>query len=67
MTEIVLPSHADTRGFVFGGVVLEWIDLAAGTSAKKHAVYPCVKCSVLQQNFHKIASFLLVELIDLST
>ena len=53
MTEIVLPSHADTRGFVFGGVVLEWIDLAAGTSAKKHAVYPCVKCSVLQQIFIK--------------
>ncbi len=50
MTEIVLPSHADTRGFAFGGVVLEWIDLAAGYSAKKHAVYPCVKCIALNKS-----------------
>ncbi|CAG8459785.1 11408_t:CDS:10 [Diversispora eburnea] len=42
MTEVVLPSHADTRGFIYGGVVLGWIDLAAGISAKKHAIHPCV-------------------------
>ncbi|RHZ77150.1 hypothetical protein Glove_185g62 [Diversispora epigaea] len=46
MTEVVLPSHADTRGFVYGGVVLGWIDLAAGISAKKHAIHPCVTRSV---------------------
>ncbi|CAG8812381.1 2197_t:CDS:2, partial [Gigaspora rosea] len=45
-TNIALPSHADSRGLVPGGVVLSWIDLAAGTSAKKHAVYPCVTRSV---------------------
>ncbi|CAG8557861.1 8424_t:CDS:2, partial [Cetraspora pellucida] len=37
-THIVLPSHADSRGFVYGGIVLGWVDLAAGTSAKRHAV-----------------------------
>ena len=42
MTEIVTPTHADTRGFIFGGEVIGWIDLAAGIAAKKHAVYPCV-------------------------
>ncbi|CAG8462173.1 9329_t:CDS:10 [Gigaspora margarita] len=45
-TNIALPSHADSRGLVPGGVVLSWIDLAAGTSAKRHAVYPCVTRSV---------------------
>ncbi|CAG8607473.1 20717_t:CDS:2 [Racocetra persica] len=37
-TNIVLPSHADSRGLIYGGVVLGWIDLAAGMSAKRHAV-----------------------------
>ncbi|CAG8460794.1 4933_t:CDS:10 [Paraglomus occultum] len=46
MTEIVTPTHADTRGFIYGGEVIGWIDLAAGISAKKHAVYPCVTRSV---------------------
>ncbi|RIA91260.1 HotDog domain-containing protein [Glomus cerebriforme] len=64
MTEIVLPSHADTRGFVFGGVVLEWIDLAAGASAKKHAVYPCVSRSVDAVHFMhpiRIGDFLIIQ------
>ncbi|GBC53667.2 acyl-CoA thioesterase [Rhizophagus irregularis DAOM 181602=DAOM 197198] len=64
MTEIVLPSHADTRGFVFGGVVLEWIDLAAGTSAKKHAVYPCVSRSVDAVHFMhpiRVGDFLIIQ------
>ncbi|GES90769.1 acyl-coenzyme A thioesterase 11 [Rhizophagus clarus] len=64
LTEIVLPSHADTRGFVFGGVVLEWIDLAAGTSAKKHAVYPCVSRSVDAVHFMhpiKVGDFLIIQ------
>ncbi|CAG8471250.1 16670_t:CDS:10 [Funneliformis caledonium] len=64
MTEIVLPSHADTRGFVFGGVILEWIDLAAGYSAKKHAVYPCVTRSVDAVHFMhpiKVGDFLIIE------
>ncbi|CAG8646736.1 17440_t:CDS:10, partial [Dentiscutata erythropus] len=41
-TYIALPSHADSRGLVPGGVVLSWIDLTAGTSAKRHSVSHCV-------------------------
>ncbi|CAG8512023.1 5477_t:CDS:10, partial [Scutellospora calospora] len=37
-TNLVLPSHADSRSMIFGGIVLGWIDLAAGMSAKRHAV-----------------------------
>ncbi|GJJ71818.1 hypothetical protein EMPS_04175 [Entomortierella parvispora] len=46
MTELVLPSHCDVRGFCLGGTVLSWIDIAAGIAAKKHGVYPAVTRSV---------------------
>ncbi|KAG9323402.1 hypothetical protein KVV02_002552 [Mortierella alpina] len=46
MTELVLPSHCDGRGFCLGGTVLSWIDIAAGIAAKKHGVYPAVTRSV---------------------
>ncbi|KAF9909647.1 Acyl-coenzyme A thioesterase 11 [Linnemannia zychae] len=42
MTELVLPSHCDGRGYCLGGTVLSWIDIAAGIAAKKHGVYPAV-------------------------
>ncbi|CAJ0760034.1 15409_t:CDS:2, partial [Entrophospora sp. SA101] len=63
-TKIVSPSDADTRGFVFGGVVLGWIDQAAGTSAKKHAVFPCVTRSVDAVHFMqpiKVGDFLIIQ------
>ena len=34
MTEIVLPTHANAMGNVFGGQVLAWMDVAAATSAQ---------------------------------
>jgi acyl-CoA hydrolase len=37
MTEIVLPSHANALGTVFGGQVAAWIDIAAGVAAMRHA------------------------------
>ncbi|KAF9359661.1 Acyl-coenzyme A thioesterase 11 [Mortierella sp. AD094] len=46
MTELVLPSHCDGRGYCLGGTVLSWIDIAAGIAAKKHGVYPAVTRSV---------------------
>ncbi|KAG0370924.1 Acyl-coenzyme A thioesterase 11 [Gamsiella multidivaricata] len=46
MTELVLPSHCDGRGFCLGGTVLSWIDISAGIAAKKHGVYPAVTRSV---------------------
>lgn len=35
-TEIVLPSDANNLGSVFGGRVMEWIDIAAAISAGRH-------------------------------
>jgi acyl-CoA hydrolase len=36
MTELVLPTHANSLGSVFGGQVLAWIDLAAAICAQRH-------------------------------
>lgn len=36
MTELVLPTHANTLGSVFGGQVMAWIDLCAAICAQRH-------------------------------
>jgi acyl-CoA hydrolase len=36
MTELVLPTHANSLGSVFGGQVLAWIDLCAAICAQRH-------------------------------
>jgi len=36
MTELVLPTHANSLGGVFGGQVMAWIDLAAAICAQRH-------------------------------
>ena len=38
MTQIVMPTHANgMRGVLFGGVVVQWIDVCAGVAAMRHA------------------------------
>ncbi|CAM0138809.1 unnamed protein product [Umbelopsis sp. WA50703] len=46
MTEVISPSHADTKGFAFAGPILSWCDIAAGIAAKRHANAPSVTRSV---------------------
>jgi len=53
MTEIVLPGDANALGTVFGGKVLQWIDLAAATCALRHARRTCVTASIDQVDFHE--------------
>jgi acyl-CoA hydrolase len=36
MTEIVLPTHANALGNVFGGQVLAWMDVCAAICAQRH-------------------------------
>lgn len=36
MTELVLPTHANSLGSVFGGQVMAWIDLCAAICAQRH-------------------------------
>ena len=37
MTIIMMPSDANPKGNVFGGVILKYVDLIAGLVAKRHA------------------------------
>jgi len=36
MTELVLPTHANSLGRVFGGQVIAWMDLCAAICAQRH-------------------------------
>lgn len=36
MTELVLPTHANAVGSLFGGQVLAWVDLCAAIAAQRH-------------------------------
>ncbi len=51
MTEIVLPSHTNSLGTVFGGTVMAWIDIAAAIAAQRHSNKSVVTASIDQLNF----------------
>lgn len=45
-TEVVLPSHTNPLGTIFGGQIMAWIDIAASVSASRHARTICVTASL---------------------
>jgi acyl-CoA hydrolase len=52
MTQIVMPSHTNGAGGVlFGGVVMQWIDICAGVSAMRHAGGAVVTASIDRLDF----------------
>jgi acyl-CoA hydrolase len=51
MTEIVLPSHANSHGTVFGGIVMSWIDVAGAIAASRYARSPVVTVSIDYMHF----------------
>lgn len=46
MTQIVLPSHTNALGSIFGGTVMSWIDIAAAIAAGRHSRKVVVTASV---------------------
>lgn len=50
-TEIVLPSDANALGTVFGGRVMEWIDIAAAIAAGRHCRSVVVTASMDDLHF----------------
>ena len=46
MTELVLPQHTNAVGSTFGGTIVSWVDIAAATSAMRHARMPVVTASI---------------------
>ena len=46
MTEIVLPSHTNALGTIFGGQVVAWMDIAGAICASRHSRMSCVTASI---------------------
>lgn len=46
MTELVLPSHTNALGTIFGGVVMGWIDIAGAIAAQRYSRSPVVTVSI---------------------
>jgi len=51
MTQIVLPSHANNHGTVFGGQMAAWIDVCAAVSAQRFARKAVVTASMDEMHF----------------
>jgi acyl-CoA hydrolase len=52
MTQIVMPLHTNgAGGIMFGGVVMQWIDVCAGVAAMRHAGGQVVTASIDRLDF----------------
>ena len=51
MTQLVLPSHINATGSIFGGQVMAWIDIAAAVSAQRHSNKDVVTASIDRLDF----------------
>lgn len=50
-THLVLPSHTNSLGSIFGGTVMSWIDIAAAIAAQRHSSSEVVTASVDHVSF----------------
>ena len=51
MTQLMLPSHSNFRGFIHGGYVLSLMDQVAFACASKHSGHYCVTASANKVDF----------------
>lgn len=51
MTELVLPTHTNSFGNIFGGTVMSWIDIAAAIVAQRHSQASVVTASIDDLHF----------------
>jgi len=52
MTQIVMPMHTNgSSGIMFGGVMMQWIDVCAGVAAMRHASGPVLTASIDRLDF----------------
>jgi len=52
MTQMILPSDANSVGTAFGGKVMEWIDICGAVSAQRHCRQVVVTASMDDLHFH---------------
>ena len=60
MTQIVLPSHANNHGTVFGGQMAAWIDVCAAVSAQRFARKAVVTASMDEIHFVQPTSMVVI-------
>lgn len=63
MTQIVLPSHTNALGTIFGGTVMSWIDVAGAIAAGRHARQIVVTASI--DALHFIAPIQLGQIVHI--
>jgi acyl-CoA hydrolase len=52
MTQIVMPTHTNgAAGVLFGGVMMQWIDVCSGVAAMRHAAGSVVTASIDRLDF----------------
>src|SRR5512138_492818 len=52
MTQIVMPMHTNgVAGIMFGGIMMQWIDVCAGVAAMRHARGGVVTASIDRLDF----------------
>ncbi len=52
MTQIVMPTHTNgAAGIMFGGVMMQWIDVCAGVAAMRHASGGVLTASIDRLDF----------------
>lgn len=51
MTELVLPSHTNALGTIFGGQVMSWVDIAGAIAAQRYARSLVVTVSIDYMHF----------------
>jgi acyl-CoA hydrolase len=51
-TQLVLPSHTNSLGTIFGGTVMSWIDIAGAIAAQRHSNKEVVTASIDEVHFH---------------
>jgi acyl-CoA hydrolase len=52
MTQIVMPMHTNgVAGVMFGGIMMQWIDVCAGVAAMRHAAGSVLTASIDRLDF----------------
>ena len=52
MTQIVMPMHTNgVAGVMFGGIMMQWIDVCAGVAAMRHASGAVLTASIDRLDF----------------
>lgn len=65
MTQLVLPSHTNHLGSIFGGVIVSWVDIVAVIAAQKHSSSTVVTASI--DALHFIAPVYLGWIVNLKS